>query len=89
MRGSARYGICDSIIRLIPGVLGDEECLVDESFEHGVLEYPQYTRPAEYKNMCVPEVLRCGDPKKINAWRTERAHERTLERRPDLLNSSK
>lgn len=77
--------ICDSIIRLIPGVLGDEECLVEESFERGVLEYPQYTRPAEYKGKCVPEVLLCGDPKKINAWQEEKSHERTLQRRPDLL----
>lgn len=81
--------LCDSIIRLIPGVLGDEECLVDESFENGILEYPQYTRPSEYKNMIVPEVLLSGDPKKIEAWRLEEAHKRTLKRRPDLLESGK
>ena len=77
--------ICDAVIRLIPGVLGDGECLLDESFENGMLEYPQYTRPSEYKDMCVPEVLLCGDPVKIDAWRRERALERTRERRPDLL----
>jgi len=77
--------VSDAAIRLIPGVLGDEECLVDESFENGILEYPQYTRPAEYKKMCVPEVLRCGDPKKVEKWRRAQAEIRTRERRPDLL----
>jgi tRNA (guanine37-N1)-methyltransferase len=76
---------CDAIIRLIPGVLGDEECLVDESFENGLLEYPQYTRPSEYRGMKVPEVLLSGDPKKIEAWRRSKAIERTRQRRPDLL----
>jgi tRNA (guanine37-N1)-methyltransferase len=80
--------ICDSVIRLIPGVLGDEQCLMDESFENGMLEYPQYTRPFEYKDMRVPEVLLCGDPLRINAWRKERALERTKERRPDLLDKT-
>jgi len=77
--------ICDSIIRLIPGVLGDENCLIDESFEENLLEYPQYTRPVEYKEMRVPEVLLCGDPKKIDKWRREQAIIRTKERRPDLI----
>lgn len=81
--------LCDSVVRLIPGVLGDEECLVEESFENGILEYPQYTRPAEYKDMNVPEILLSGDPKKINAWRREKAIERTRERRPDLLEKCK
>lgn len=77
--------VSDAAIRLIPGVLGDEECLVDESFENGTLEYPQYTRPAEYRKMCVPEVLRCGDPKKVEKWRRTQAEIRTRARRPDLL----
>ncbi|MFH1411058.1 MAG: tRNA (guanosine(37)-N1)-methyltransferase TrmD [Candidatus Omnitrophota bacterium] len=77
--------ICDSVIRLIPGVLGDAECLLEESFEKNMLEYPQYTRPSEYKDMEVPEVLLCGDPKKIGKWRTEQALAKTKERRPDLL----
>ena len=77
--------VCDSIIRLIPGVLGKEECLNEESFERGILEYPQYTRPAEYKGQKVPEVLMCGDPKKIKAWCEEQAMDRTQKRRPDLL----
>ncbi len=76
--------ICDSVVRLLPGVLGDEGCLTEESFEMGMLEYPQYTRPAEYKGVKVPEVLLSGDPKKINLWRKEKALERTKERRPDL-----
>ncbi len=79
--------VCDAIIRLIPGVLGSEECLQEESFQDGFLEYPQYTRPAEYKNMYVPEVLLCGDPKKINDWRKTQALERTQARRPDLVDN--
>ncbi|MFH1837758.1 MAG: tRNA (guanosine(37)-N1)-methyltransferase TrmD [Candidatus Omnitrophota bacterium] len=77
--------LCDSVIRLIPGVLGDEGCLNEESFEGGKLEYPQYTRPAEYHGQKVPEVLLCGDPKKISIWQKEQAEIRTKERRPDLL----
>jgi tRNA (guanine37-N1)-methyltransferase len=77
--------IADAVIRLLPGVLGDERCLEDESFENGMLEYPQYTRPAEYKGMRVPEVLMCGDHKKIERWKKEKALERTRERRPDML----
>ncbi|MBD3296787.1 MAG: tRNA (guanosine(37)-N1)-methyltransferase TrmD [Candidatus Omnitrophica bacterium] len=77
--------IADTVIRLLPGVLGDERCLEDESFENGMLEYPQYTRPAEYKGMKVPDVLRGGDHKKIEKWKMEQAMERTARRRPDLL----
>lgn len=77
--------LCDSVIRLIPGVLGDEECLIDESFEDDILEYPQYTRPSRYRNMDVPRILLSGDPKKIDEWRRKQALARTRERRPDLL----
>ncbi len=77
--------VSDTVVRLIPGVLGDAECLVEESFEDGFLEYPQYTRPSEYKNMSVPEVLLSGNPKKIDEWRREQALHRTKVRRPDLL----
>jgi len=77
--------IIDAVTRLLPGVLGAEDALIEESFENGYLEYPQYTRPAVYKNMEVPEVLLCGDPKKISEWRKEEALKRTQERRPDLL----
>ena len=77
--------VCDALVRLKPGVLGDAECLRDESFEAGLLEYPQYTRPFDYKGSKVPEVLLSGDPKKIAKWRGEKALERTRLRRPDLL----
>lgn len=77
--------IIDAVTRLLPGVLGAEDALIEESFENGYLEYPQYTRPAVYKDMGVPEVLLCGDPKKISEWRKEEALKRTRERRPDLL----
>ncbi|MEA3489655.1 MAG: tRNA (guanosine(37)-N1)-methyltransferase TrmD [Candidatus Omnitrophota bacterium] len=77
--------LCDTVIRLVPGVLGDGECLVNESFEDDLLEYPQYTRPSEYKKMRVPPVLLSGDPKKIDQWRREKAMFRTMSRRPDLL----
>jgi tRNA (guanine37-N1)-methyltransferase len=81
--------VCDAIIRLKPGVLGDQKCLLDESFENGLLEYPQYTRPADYKGMKVPEVLLSGNPKKIEEWRKVKSSERTQQRRPDLLHSDK
>jgi tRNA (guanine37-N1)-methyltransferase len=81
--------ICDAIVRLIPGVLGDKQCLEEESFECGMLEYPQYTRPSDYEGNKVPEILLSGDPKKIEVWRTAKAVERTKERRPDLLVNSK
>ena len=77
--------LCDAVIRLLPGVLGDEGSLTDESFENGLLEGPQYTRPAEYKGRKVPDVLLNGDHKRINEWRHEQAVTRTRERRPDLL----
>ena len=77
--------LCDAVVRLLPGVLGAEGSLLEESFEDGYLEYPQYTRPVEYKNMKVPEILLSGDPAKINKWKREEALKRTRERRPDLL----
>jgi len=77
--------LADCVVRLLPGVLGDKNSLNFESFEGNLLEYPQYTRPADYKGMKVPEVLVCGDHGKIEAWRREQAVARTKERRPDLL----
>ncbi len=77
--------LIDSVVRLIPGVLGGKESVRFESFESGMLEYPQYTRPAEFKGRRVPEVLLSGDHKKIEEWRGAEAMKRTLERRPDLL----
>jgi len=77
--------IIDSVTRLLPGVLGDDESSVDESFSDGLLEYPQYTRPAEFRGMSVPEVLLSGDHAAIERWRREQARMRTGQRRPDLL----
>lgn len=77
--------VIDAVTRLIPGVLGDDESAQDESFSHGLLEYPQYTRPAEYRGMKVPEVLLSGNHAEIAKWRAHEARLRTMERRPDLL----
>ena len=77
--------IIDAVTRLLPGVLGDDESSADESFSDRLLEYPQYTRPAEFRGMSVPEVLLSGDHAAIEQWRREQARERTAQRRPDLL----
>ncbi|MEK7732254.1 MAG: tRNA (guanine(37)-N(1))-methyltransferase, partial [Planctomycetota bacterium] len=77
--------LIDAVVRLLPGALGDEASAADESFTGGTLEYPQFTRPREFRGMEVPEVLLSGDHGKIAAWRREQSLERTLERRPDLL----
>ncbi|MGB1693209.1 MAG: tRNA (guanosine(37)-N1)-methyltransferase TrmD, partial [bacterium] len=77
--------IIDAVTRLLPGVLGDDESSQDESFSEGLLEYPQYTRPRMYKGMEVPEELLSGNHGRIEAWRKNRALERTLQRRPDLI----
>ena len=78
--------VIDAVTRLIPGVLGDDESASDESFSHGELEYPHYTRPAEFRGMKVPEVLLSGNHAEIEKWRREQARVRTKNRRPDLLN---
>lgn len=77
--------LVDSLVRLIPGVLGDKFSLNFESFEGNLLEYPHYTRPADFRGMKVPVVLLSGDHKKIAIWRKEEALKRTKQRRPDLL----
>ena len=77
--------IIDSVTRLLPGVLGDDESSQDESFSGCLLEYPQYTRPAEFRGMNVPEVLLSGDHAAIEKWRREQATVQTRQRRPDLL----
>lgn len=84
----AAAAIADSVIRLIPGVLKKEEATINETFNIGgkkLLEYPQYTRPEEYKGKRVPEVLIGGNHKDINQWRMEKAIEETRKKRPDLL----
>ena len=77
--------ICDSVIRLIPGVLGNETSALTDSFQDNLLAPPIYTRPREYDGMKVPEVLFSGNFAEIEKWREEQAYQRTLERRPDLL----
>ena len=77
--------IIDSISRLIPGVLHNEESAPTDSFENNLLEFPQYTKPADFMGMKVPEVLISGDHAKIDEWRREQQMKRTVERRPDLL----
>jgi tRNA (guanine37-N1)-methyltransferase len=76
--------VIDAVVRLRPGVLGAEGAAEQESFEGGLLEHEQYTRPAEFRGMRVPDVLVSGDHAEIARWRAMRARERTLERRPDL-----
>lgn len=76
--------VADCVTRLLPGVLGDKNSLKFESFESNLLEYPQYTRPAVYQHMAVPDVLLCGDHEKIARWRQEQARQRTKRQRPDL-----
>ena len=76
--------VVDAVTRLLPGVLGDDESSADESFSQGLLEYPHYTRPAEFRGMKVPEVLISGNHAEIERWRKEQARLRTAARRPDL-----
>ena len=76
----------DAVTRLLPGALGSPESEVDESFENGLLEYPQYTRPPVFRGMEVPEVLLSGNHAEIAKWRREQSEQRTAGRRPDLLN---
>ena len=77
--------LTDALVRLIPGVIGDETSALTDSFQDGLLAPPVYTRPAEYNGWKVPEVLLSGDHKKIMVWEEEQALKRTKERRPDLL----
>lgn len=76
--------ITDAVTRLLPGVLGDAESALTDSFQDGLLEPPVYTRPAEFKGLSVPDVLLSGDHKKIEEWRSKKAIERTKNKRPDL-----
>jgi len=81
--------IIDAVVRLLPGVLGDEHSASHDSFSHGadrLLDYPHYTRPAEWQGLAVPDILLSGDHAKIDKWRRDQARERTHHRRPDLLN---
>jgi len=77
--------VVDAVTRLLPGVLGDDESSQEESFSNGLLEYPQYTRPAEFRGLKVPDVLLSGNHAEIAKWRAEQSRLRTASRRPDLL----
>ena len=81
---SAAFVILDSIIRLLPGVLGNEKSVEEESFENGLLEYPQYTKPQIWEEKTVPDVLLSGDHAKIKDWRLSQSEAITRDRRPDL-----
>lgn len=82
---AAALVMIEAVSRLVPGVLGNEESVAEESFTAGLLEYPQYSRPAEFRGWSVPEVLRSGDHARVARWRRAAALRRTLERRPELL----
>lgn len=79
--------VIDAVVRLVPGVVGGEQTLDEESFNEGLLEYPHYTRPREFRGMVVPEVLLSGHHEKVAAWRRAEALKRTWQRRPDLIRS--
>jgi tRNA (guanine-N1)-methyltransferase len=76
--------IVNGVVRLLPGTVGTASCLEDESHSDGLLEHPHYTRPADFRGMAVPEVLRSGDHGAIERWRAQQQQQRTLQRRPDL-----
>ncbi|MCR5280255.1 MAG: tRNA (guanosine(37)-N1)-methyltransferase TrmD [Lactobacillus sp.] len=79
----------DATVRFVPGVLGNMSSPMGDSFSNGLLEYPQYTRPADFRGMKVPEILTSGNHEKIREWRMRESLKRTLERRPDLLKTAK
>ena len=81
---TAAFVVIDSVLRLLPGILGNENSKVDESFENGLLEYPQYTKPQIWEEKAVPEVLLSGDHSKIKDWRLSQSEAITRVRRPDL-----
>jgi tRNA (guanine37-N1)-methyltransferase len=82
---AAALVVIEAVARLVPGVMGNTESGDDESFRDGLLEYPQYTRPADFRGWVVPEALRSGDHARVDRWREAQALRRTLDRRPDLL----
>lgn len=77
--------LVDAVVRLLPGAVGDAESVLEDSFMHGLLDAPHYTKPADFRGMTVPDVLRSGNHAHIKAWRHEQALEKTRRRRPDLL----
>ncbi len=85
---AAALVVIEAVARLVPGVLGNDASVAEESFSDGLLEYPQYTRPADFRGWPVPEVLRSGDHARVARWRRAAALRRTAERRPDLLDAA-
>lgn len=90
LSGGEPAAVCliDAVIRYLPGALGHEQATAEESFSENLLEYPQYTKPREYRGMAVPEILISGHHAKIEVWRKEQAIKRTQLRRPDLLDNA-
>lgn len=80
--------LLDAVVRLLPGVVGSDQSVIEESFEHGLLEHPHYTRPREFEGRQIPEILLSGDHAAIARWRHHRAEQLTAERRPDLMAAS-
>ncbi|MCP4318551.1 MAG: tRNA (guanosine(37)-N1)-methyltransferase TrmD [Hyphomicrobiales bacterium] len=85
----AALSLLDAVIRLLPGVMGNQQSGASESFEDGLLEYPHYTRPQTWEGQTIPDVLVSGDHSKIDAWRREKSEKLTEERRPDLFEAKK
>jgi tRNA (guanine37-N1)-methyltransferase len=81
----AALAVIDAVVRLLPGALGDSESALNDSFQNGLLDSPQYTRPADFRGMKVPEVLLAGDHEEIRKWREAKSVERTAKRRPDMM----
>jgi tRNA (guanine37-N1)-methyltransferase len=81
----AAMAVVEAVARLVPGVMGNDASAHDESFADGLLEYPHYTKPAEFRGWAVPEVLRSGDHGRVDRWRRAMALARTIEQRPDLV----
>jgi tRNA (guanine37-N1)-methyltransferase len=82
---AAAFVVVEAVTRLVPGVMGNEASAEDESFGEGLLEYPHYTRPAEFRGWTVPEILRSGDHGRVARWRRDHSLARTVDRRPDLV----
>lgn len=79
--------VLEAVVRLVPGVIGNSASAEDESFSDGLLEYPHFTRPAEYRGWVIPEVLRSGDHARVQRWRRAMSLRRTMRRRPDLIDA--
>ena len=85
----AALALLDAVVRLLPGVMGNDASGVSESFEDGLLEYPQYTRPQSFEGQTIPQVLTSGNHARIETWRREQAQALTRDRRPDLISDKK